>query len=259
MKPSFLNHSNALLTAMIQQPDPESCINLIRNSAAEGADAFGIQFCDIKREYRTEINFKHIFSRCGNKPIYITNYRLKESIGMSDDELADELLLGLKAGATLVDVMGDMYCPETLQITYNQAAVDKQRKLIDKIHQSGGEVLISSHALEVMTPEQILEIAKAQEARGADIAKIVTLSKSKADVISSFEAMELMKKELKIPFLYLSNGTHFRLQRIVGPYFGSCMILAIHEYGTHTSKEQPNIRSARLILDNIDWEDYREE
>lgn len=258
MKPTFLNHEYPLLTAMIQQPDPESCITLIRNSAACGADAFGVQICDIGREFRTEDNFRKIFSKCGNKPIYITDYRLKNSLGMTDDELADELLLALKAGATLVDVMGDMYCADPLQITYDETAVKKQKDFIERIHANGGEVLMSSHTLKVMTPDEILAVAKAQEERGADIAKIVTWSASKEDVIKSFEAMLLLKKELSIPFLLISNGTHFRLQRIVGPYFGSCMILCIYEYGNHTSREQPLVKNARLIMDTIDWEDYLE-
>lgn len=39
-KPSFLSNDHALLTAMVQLGDPESCVTLIRNSAASGAEAF---------------------------------------------------------------------------------------------------------------------------------------------------------------------------------------------------------------------------
>ena len=42
-----------------------------------------------------------------------------------------------------------------------------------RIHENGGEVLMSSHTWQYLTPEQTLNIAKAHEARGADITKVV--------------------------------------------------------------------------------------
>lgn len=257
-KPSFLNHDHALLTAMVQLKDPESCVTLVRNSAAAGAEAYGIQLCEIEQKYRTEENYRYIFSRCGNKPIYITNYRQKESSGLTDDELAEGLMLGLRAGATLIDVMGDIYAPSPLQLAKEPDAIDRQRAFIDRIHESGGEVLMSSHTWQYLTPEQILEIAKAHESRGADITKIVTCANTEEELLSNFEAMRLMKKELNIPFLFLANGAHCKLQRIVGPYFGSCMILCMYEYENHTSREQPLLRSAKMVMDHIDWDPYRE-
>lgn len=256
-KPSFLSNDHALLTAMVQLGDPESCVTLIRNSAASGAEAFGIQLCYIEQKYKTEETYRYIFSRCGNKPIYITNYRQRENTGLTDDDLAEGMLLGLKAGATLVDVMGDLYDPSPLELTQNPAAIEKQRALIDCIHENGGEVLMSSHTWQYLTPEQILDITKAHEARGADITKIVTCANTEEELLSNFEAMRRMKKELSIPFLFLANGAHCKLQRIVGAYFGSCMVLCVYEYENHTSREQPLLRSAKLVMDNIDWDPYR--
>lgn len=188
-KPSFLSNDHALLTAMVQLGDPESCVTLIRNSAASGAEAFGIQLCYIEQKYKTEETYRYIFSRCGNKPIYITNYRQRENTGLTDDDLAEGMLLGLKAGATLVDVMGDLYDPSPLELTQNPAAIEKQRALIDRIHENGGEVLMSSHTWQYLTPEQILDITKAHEARGADITKIVTCANTEEELLSNFEAM----------------------------------------------------------------------
>jgi len=112
MKPSFLNQTRPPLVSMIQAATPEEAICLIVESLYDGADAFGIQLCWLKREYRTEETLRNIFGYCQNKPIYITSYRAKESAGMSDDECVELLLLGLKCGATLCDVMGDLYHPE---------------------------------------------------------------------------------------------------------------------------------------------------
>lgn len=60
-KPSFLSNDHALLTAMVQLGDPESCVTLIRNSAASGAEAFGIQLCYIEQKYKTEETYRYIF------------------------------------------------------------------------------------------------------------------------------------------------------------------------------------------------------
>lgn len=212
-KPSFLSNDHALLTAMVQLGDPESCVTLIRNSAASGAEAFGIQLCYIEQKYKTEETYRYIFSRCGNKPIYITNYRQRENTGLTDDDLAEGMLLGLKAGATLVDVMGDLYDPSPLELTQNPAAIEKQRALIDRIHENGGEVLMSSHTWQYLTPEQILDITKAHEARGADITKIVTCANTEEELLSNFEAMRRMKKELNISF------TFFELEFLFGNIF----------------------------------------
>lgn len=259
IKPSFLGHDHALLTAMVQEPDPESCISQIRNSAADGAEAYGIQLCELKREYKTDENLRHIFSRCGNKPIYITNYRQRQNEGMTDDELLEGLLQGLRCGADLLDVMGDIYEPDPLQLSRSEAAIEKQKSAINRIHDLGGEVLMSSHTWRYLPPEQVMEIAYAHQQRGADITKVVTCANTEDELMSNFEAMRMMRRELKIPFLFLSNGAHCKLQRIIGPYFGSCMVLCMHEYANHNSREQPILRSAKLVMDNIDWEPYREE
>ena len=58
-KPSFLSNDHALLTAMVQLGDPESCVTLIRNSAASGAEAFGIQLCYIEQKYKTEETYRY--------------------------------------------------------------------------------------------------------------------------------------------------------------------------------------------------------
>ena len=258
-KLSFLNHDKALLTAMIQEEDAESCISQIRNSASDGADAYGIQLCMLKREYKTENILKHIFSRCGNKPIYITNYRQSQNEGLSDDILVEDLFLGLRCGATLLDIMGDLYDPSPLQLSKSESAIEKQKRIIEKIHSCGGEVLMSSHTWKYLDSEQIMEIAYEHQKRGADITKIVTCANTEEELLSNFETMRILKKELQIPFLFLANGAHCKLQRIIGPYFGSSMVLCMHSYGNQNSREQPILRSAKIVYDHIDWDPYREE
>lgn len=256
-KPTFLSHTRPILTAMIQQPTPEDCITGIRNAIFDGADALGVQLCEIKPQYRTEAEYKRIFSYAGHKPIYITNYRARESAGMTDEALLEEQLVALKAGAVLCDVMGDQFDPSPFELSRSPAAIKKQRAFIDRVHALGKEVLMSSHIKQFLPEAQVLDIVKQQEDRGADIAKIVTCVNTEEEMLANFHTMLRMKEALSIPFLFLANGAYCKLQRIIGPAFGSSMLLCVHHYENHTSKEQPILRAARDVMMNIDWEPYR--
>lgn len=87
------------------------------------------------------------------------------------------------------------------------AYVIKQKRLIDKIHGMGKEVLISSHIYKFTEAEKVLEIAYAHQSRGADIVKIVT-GAGNEEKIENLRITNLLKKELDVPFLFLSAGTH---------------------------------------------------
>ena len=259
MKPTFLGHDRPLLTVMIQQPDPELCICTMRNAISEGADAFGIQLCNFPPEHRTEETYRDIFRYAEDLPIYVTNYRTKYSAALTDEERAEDLLLALKAGATLCDVMGDFFGPAPLEISRDAKVIDRQKQLIERIHRLGGEVLMSSHTGCYLPPEQVMEIAKAQEERGADIVKIVTMANSDEEVIENLRASVMMKQELKVPFLFLAGGSHCKLQRAVGPMFGSVMYLCVQQYTPRDTREQPLLRAVRAVRDNMDWKPWRTE
>lgn len=253
MKPSFLNQTKPPLVSMIQAATPEEAICLIVESLYDGADAFGIQLCWLKREYRTEETLRNIFSYCQNKPIYITSYRAKESAGMTDDECVELLLLGLKCGATLCDVMGDLYHPEKYELTFDEEAVAKQKALIDKIHEMGGEVLISSHVHTYFDEEQVMMYAKAQAERGADIPKIVSKADTEEEMMTGFKIITRLKNELGKPFLFLVGGAYSKLIRQVGPAFGTSMYLCLVNYRPGVAMVQPLLRSAKAIRDNMNF------
>ncbi len=248
-KPTFLTYEKPLLTAMVQCATPDEAICMILNSIADGAEAFGIQLESLKREYRDEDTLRTIFAACGNRPIYITSYRNAESEGMSDDECADLLLRGLKCGATLCDVIGDLYSPAKYQITDDPAAIAKQRALIDKIHEMGGEVLISSHVCVFMSVEEVLEIARKQREHGTDIVKIVCMADDDAELITNLEIITKLRAELDCPFLYLAGGSQSKIVRQVGPILGSCMYLCVHEYTPSNTHVQPKITAAKAVRD----------
>lgn len=203
---SFIGHSKPLLTAMVQAKTPEEACCIITDSIYDGAEAFGIQLENLEKQYRSIETLKSIFSHCGDKPIYITSYRNSESTGYTDEECEEYLLMGLKAGAKLCDVMGDMYKQEKYGITYDEEAVKKQRELIDKIHGLGGEVLMSVHFYEFFDEDATMKVAHAVEDRGADIVKIVNGSYTEDQMYANINIIHRMKKELHAKFFFLQTA-----------------------------------------------------
>ena len=254
-KTSFLSYEKPLLTAIVQQKTPEDTICVILDSLYEGAEAFGIQLCNLLPEHRNEETLRKIFSYCEGKPIYITSYRGQQSKGMSDEACEELLLMGLRAGLefgeVLCDVMGDFFCPETDQLTFDPGAVARQRALIDRIHQMGGKVLMSTHTSRYFDEEEVLAYARAQAERGADVVKIVSKANSEEEQMAALQIIHRLKRELDRPFLFLVGGSHTRLVRQIGPALGSCMYLCVQRYFPVTAKAQPTLRATKAIRDNM--------
>lgn len=252
-KPTFLNQNRPLITGMILKDNPDDIRFTVKNSIYAGADALGIQLCRLKREYKTEENYKSIFASAGGRPIYITNYRYCHNEGMTDEECMDGLKTALSCGATLADIMGDTFCRTEGELTTDKTAIDKQMKLIDEIHGMGKEVLMSSHIFSFAPAERVLQIALEHQKRGADIAKIVTGANSDEEMIENFRIAILLKKELKIPFLFLAGGTHTKLHRMISPMLGCCMYLAVYKHDGQAVPTQPTIAAVKAVSDNLDY------
>ncbi len=230
MKASFLNSEKPLITAMIKKMDtPELCIEEAERSLAAGAEAFGFQADNCPRVNHTPENFKRIFASMQGKPIYITNYKLNHNKDLTYDEIAEELLMMVDCGATLVDVMGDIYCKSEDELTFDPEAMRKQRELVDKIHEKGGEVLMSSHINKFTPAERVLEIAFEHKRRGADVSKIVVHSNTMSEQMENMRITALLKEKLGIPFLFLVGGDYCKLHRRMGILAGNSISLCMHE------------------------------
>ena len=258
MKSAFFNQARPLITSMIQKNDPDSIRFEIKNSIYDGADCLGIQLERLNKKYKTEECYQKIFSACFGHSIYITNYRGCENEGFSDEELAEELLKALKCGAALGDVSGSAFDSESgmgigLELSMKRDAVDKQMRLIDKIHNMGKEALMSSHVLKFIPAEAVLEIAFEQQKRGADIVKIVTAANSDEEQMENLRITALLKKELEVPFLFLSGGTHSKIHRMIGPQLGCVTYLAVREHDERAVPTQPTIKAAKAVRDNFDY------
>ena len=245
-KPTFLSYEQPPLTCMVQAKTPERIKDLM--ARAEGADAFGMQFCRMMPEYRTKEIYRELFSLASPLPTYVTNYRYGYNEGKSDDELAEGILELADCGATLCDVMGDLFDKQDDELARDVSAIERQMKLIDELHAKGAEVLMSSHVFKFTPAERVLEIALEHKRRGADIAKIVTGASSMEEQLENLRIVHLLKAELGIPFLFLANGES-RILRRVGGSLGNCMTLCVVEYDDLATKSQPLLSEMKTLRD----------
>ena len=217
-----------MLVSMLQAYTPERVLELMEHSRAEGADAFGMQFCRMKKEYRTRETYERLFAAAGEYPVYVTNYRQGENALKSDEQLARELCELAECGATLCDVMGDYFERTEGEMTYSERAIEKQMALIEQIHSAGAEVVMSSHVLKFIPAEQVLAIALEHQRRGADICKIVTGA-------SNME--EQIKAGVELPKFYMCCGTEDFLYQVNVKFHkqfeGRIDLTYFEEPGTH--------------------------
>ena len=239
------------ITEMVQVPTAKQAELKIRNAIADGATAIGFQMSALEKQYRTKETLTSLFSAAEDKPIYFTNYRSGFNEGTSDEELVEGLFFGLECGATLVDVMGDTFDPSPEELTTDEKAIAKQMEFIDEVHKRGGEVLMSSHIREFRSPERVLEVALEQQRRGTDIVKIVTGAETQEEELKNLEICNLLKKELKVPFLFLSGGKYSYLHRTIGPALGACMWLCFREYDDTTYAGPPLLSNVLKIKQGL--------
>ncbi len=250
---TFLS-GKSLLTAMIQVNAPQDCFASVERAKQKGAEAFGFQIEQLQRRYRAEEVFRDLFEkRMAGYPVYLTSYRNGMSENMTDEERVEDLKLALRCGGTLADVIGDLYAPCDTQLTFDPKAVDRQRQLIDELHEMGKEVLISSHVFRFLTYEQVAEIAYEQIKRGADIAKIVVWSDTKEQELENIKIMEQLHREVSFPFLFLTAGKYCRVLRATGEYYGNCMTLCVEEYNELATKEQVPLAVAAQMRDSLHY------
>ena len=253
MKPTFLTYEKPLLTTILQCKNPETAKYRIGKALELGTDAFGLQTDCLLPQYRNEETIRDLFAAMEGKPVYATRYRPDKKSDGEDEYLGQEILKLAQWGATLCDVMGDLYCKHPDELTLDEKAVQKQRNLIDKLHHKGAQVLISSHLYRYAPAERVLEIGLEQEKRGADVVKIVTKADDDAQLLDSLRAITLLKENLKVPFLFLAGGSKNALIRSIGPNLGCCMYLCVYEHDEYSTKAQPLLAKVKAIRDNMEW------
>jgi 3-dehydroquinate dehydratase len=252
-RPSFLNKSYPVITGIIAGQTPDELIAFSRNCESEGAGGIAIDLFDFKPEFRNYESFKKIINSV-NLPFMFYFYRGDRWEKLGDDDRQEVLLAAAEAGASIIDVMGDLYDPSPKEITYNKEAIDKQKRLIDKIHSKGADVVISSHTGCPLTTEEVIKHMQELESRGPEVVKIVTTINTEEEFAEALNTTITLNRELKTPFIHLCSGKYRRPHRYMCPVLGTSILFAVPQYtDRYPGLSQPTIRSMKAVLDNINW------
>ena len=247
-KKSFFNNDKAILTVMVQASNPARIKELMDKSIPAGAEAFGIQLEQLESEYKNKEIYKELFEYAKDKPLYVTNYRFGKNEGKTDEELAEEIVEVAELGADLCDIMGDCFDKQPDELAVDEAAINKQIELINKIHGKGSKVLMSSHVMKYTPAERVLEIALEHKRRGADISKIVTGADTMEEQLENLKTVNYLKEKLGIPFLFLAGG-ECKILRRIGGELGACMYLCVYEHDSLATPQQPLLSDIKVIRD----------
>ena len=252
MRGSFFDRDRTVVTALFHvDGDMEKNLALIRLSVANGAQGIALQLVDMPPEMRTADNYRRLMDAAPELPFMFIAYRKDQWFGNDDAARQACLLLAAETGAEVIDVMGDLYAPAPFELTFDPAAVVKQKKLIKEIHDRGAKVVMSSHTTQARTAEEILAHLREESSRGADLLKIVTRVDTDEELTEAFRTTMLLKRALDKPFIQLCGGKLSRPHRYLAPKLGLAVAFATPE--ERPGAVQPSLRQLRTVLDTIDF------
>lgn len=254
-KQTFCGLTAPFVCSIVQEHTVEETMANILNSEHDGAKAFVVDLSYLPEEGRSMENMTKVFSTC-NRPMMPILYRTGTMTLdlVSDERRAEVMLQTLDAGATSVDIMGDMFEPNAkFELATSQEAISAQKDMACRVHEKGGEVLISSHMPEPRRAEDVLEHMMAQVERGADIAKVICGCNTDEEMQESLRTLFLLKEKMPKPFIYLCNGKLGRLQRFFAPMLGSMLSFGIQRYSALSLQSQPTVAAAKKVMEEMSW------
>lgn len=256
------------LAGVIREKTVLSAIAEIKNCVYDGADMIDLHMSCLDN---ADADSLRSVIGASKLPVLALNYNKKydwSDCGFSEEERTKSFLDAVSAGAAGIDMQGytfdskskDSFCGEDKysftkgnpkEIVTDSSIILKQCELIEKIHSMNAEVLLSCHPGVAMSCEQVVELALFLEKRKPDIIKIVTAAEDEEDLIESFKTMSVLKKEVKTKVSYHASGAAGSLSRIVNPLLGGHIIFCVERYNEGSTMEQPDLKTARKIVDEM--------
>lgn len=250
-RPSFLALPRPVVTCILGEKTVEDAIATVKNGEFQGAPAFAIHLEKLPKEELTDENLKRI-AGCTRRPFMFLHYR---GDGRFTDEERVELLTRAAAcGAAAVDFTADTFDPSPMEFSAKPEAIDRQRRAIDRVHELGAEVVMSSHILDqARSCEQVLEHLLAVEKRGADFVKIVTMANTEEEFLEAVRTTMVLRRELKKPFIFLCGGKFGLPMRYLCPSLGNALTFCVERYTASFTTGQPPLANMQAILKNYNW------
>ncbi len=273
-KRKFTEIPQPFICTILSDSNPTDSIRPIRLSDYDGTDAYEMNLMMLRKEFLNEKDLRYVFQSTV-KPIIVCHYQwdYEAPLDMGEEERFELLLNAVRWGASGIDLEADAYDPSSgppewseearaysldrsskpRDWTTDPAAIQRQREIIEEVHRLGGEVLLCAHTRVHLSVEEAVSMAKEMEARGADIAKVVSVNTNYEDLLDSMRATLEIKNALGIPFIMMSHGEHSKIGRVVCPILGSMLAFCTQPLSPGGYPLQPPISAMKAAWENIDW------
>ena len=274
MRKSFAHNPGPLVIGVIRERNVRDAIAAIKNAALHGATGIDLHLSCLDEDCKNRESIAEIVNNC-DLPILALNYnQTYDYKGYdTDEESRIELLLtAVEAGVAAIDMQAYSYdlpskyhfreefkdCGlsftkgDPKEIVVDEAVIEKQKALIQKVHDMGAEVLISCHPMVPMNSEQVTDLAKHLYDRGPDVIKIVTWADTEADLHESIRSILKLKETITdIPVHCHAAGKAGQLSRVINPILGGYLLFCNDGFTASSNFSQPDLQTVRSIIDNV--------
>ena len=256
------------LAGVVREQTAGAAIAQIKNCQYDGADMIDLHMSCLES---MDVDYLKSIIQSSPLPVLALNYNRTytwEDCRFSEETRVQSFLNAVHAGAAGVDMQGYTFDTKSKneffgddkysftkgnpkEIVTDKTIISKQCNFIEEIHSLSAEVLLSCHPGIPMNSEQVVDLALFFEKRNPDVIKIVTIVNTEDELIESFKAMSLLKKEVKTPVSYHAGGVKGSLSRIINPVLGGHMIFCVDRFSESSTMEQLDLKTVRSVIDNI--------
>ena len=259
----FSEAGKPIIIGVVKEPTADDAVRAIAASEAMGANAFDLHVSLLEGDERRPESIAKIVERA-NSPILAVHYNNAPGPKGSkyhdtSEQRMDELLRAVEYGGCAgIDMQAYTFCTDSRatlvgkdvekypfiaknpkEVVLDDAIIEKQINMIEKVHSAGGEVLMSCHMGVFLNTEEVVALALEMEKRGPDIIKMVMPVTSKDDVVNALNSVLRLNEAVKSAKVHLHcSGKLGRITRYVAPYFGSALVFATDYYNEKADREQ---------------------
>lgn len=257
---------------VVSEPTPTRVIKTI-GAYEERVDAFEVNLSVVDQR-----GFRDIFSSTkrpciatNRRSIFMRFYGYERLPPVSDEARARRLIAAAEVGASAVDIELDLFDgarqsmkpaylskeevayarnpkAEPTELSRDSDVVKRQIGFVKQVKQIGAEAVFSCHTQTIITRVQGTSILAEMESRGADMAKIVSLTPAIGDIGPFIETVIRMAEVSRVPFNVMNVGSQSILGRLLSVGLGSSWIYCRPDSGT-AFKGQPTVGQAMSFLD----------